>query len=1252
MQDSQALRKQIRNSVYLQEEKAVRELASEQYLSNIQKKSVERTALTLIENCRKDKSRHNMLDAFLMEFGLSNQEGVALMCVAESLLRVPDNKTADRLIAEKIKSGNWVNHVGGSKSIFVNASTWGLMLTGYIVELDNEIQSSTKSWLKQFSAKLGEPIIRKAIFKAMKIMANQYVLGQTIDDAISAKTKKSLFSFDMLGEGSRTENDSINYFEAYSDAIKRIGRFSALGKSVEENDGISVKLSALHNRYEFRHESTVMKKLYQRIKKLCLEAKTFNISLSLDAEESARLDLAMQIFENLSREPELNGWDGLGFVLQSYLKRAPLVLKWLDALASETNQKFMIRLVKGAYWDTEIKRAQEKGLEEYPVYTKKVNTDACYHYCTHLLSLNQGTLYPQFATHNAYTMALIAEIFKNQNFEFQRLHGMGVALFDEMQRVYLPSLKARVYAPVGDHNDLLPYLVRRLLENGANSSFVNRFLDDKEPATKLVEDPIKKISELKEYRNSEIKLPHEIFLNSETKRLNSCGLDTQNFNDFHSIKLIHKQMKNKCFDANSIINGEICYNPRITQKSSFDNREIGSWSSASTKDIRSIAKFCNSSSQEISKKSKLQRIQSLKKMADLLETKALELSYILGVEAGRTIDDALDEVREASDFCRYYARQAEIHSREQFIEKEAIGIFLCISPWNFPLAIFTGQIAAALAMGNIVIAKPAEQTPQIAFRTVELFYASGIPKSALNLLLGDGVMASKLIGSNLNLSGIAFTGSNDTAYEIQLNILKKKDSITFIAETGGQNCMIVDSTALPEQVIDDVLASAFSSAGQRCSSLRVLYLQEEVAEKVIDMLTGALESLEIGDPLDIKTDIGPLIDDHAAKKVRSHIQKMTRSAKLISKKENRGIINKASFVQPHIFELKHISQLSKEIFGPVLHVIRYKQENIEDVINQINSTGYFLTLGVHSRIKAFGDYIFNNTHHGNYYINRDMIGATVGVNPFGGSLLSGTGPKAGGPNYLRAFSKKRLLNKHSLIQEDSYLNKPMLDEQESDNIIDRLLETLDYWSKLSPSQRLETPLSMRMPKSQKNNIEYIKSNIDLPIKLSSPTGESNHLFYASRGIILFLLSPDMNESDVVKNIFLSLVCGCAIILISDKNLSDMCSKIIKDFDVFAKGQKLVIYQDYSQIKSLIQNKNILNIMMDDRLKISSYIKEEFARRKYGILNVINPLDSSQEVNTDWLLGLVLERTKTENLVASGGNTQLFNLSDDSNVIAV
>ena len=1251
MQNTQALRKQIRNSVYLEEEKAVGELASEKYLSNIQKQSVERTALNLIENCRKDKSRHNMLDAFLMEFGLSNQEGVALMCIAESLLRVPDNKTANRLIAEKIKSGNWLNHIGGSKSIFVNASTWGLMLTGYIVELDNEIQSSTKSWLKQFSAKLGEPIIRRAIFKAMKIMANQYVLGQTIDDAISIKSKKSLFSFDMLGEGSRTESDSINYFKAYSNAIKSIGRISDLEKSIEENDGISIKLSALHNRYEFRHKSTVMKKLYKRIKTLCLDAKAFNISLSIDAEESARLDLAMQIFEKLSREPELNGWDGLGFVLQSYLKRAPLVLKWLDALASETNKRFMIRLVKGAYWDTEIKRAQEKGLSEYPVYTRKVNTDACYHYCTHLLSLNQGTLYPQFATHNAYTMALVAEIFKSKNFEFQRLHGMGVALYDETKRLYLPSLKARVYAPVGDHNDLLPYLVRRLLENGANSSFVNRFLDDKEPANTLVQDPIKKISNLKEYRNSEIKLPNEIFLNSEAKRINSCGFDTQNFNDIHSIKLTHKQMKNRSFDANSIVNGEIYINTSVTQKSPLDNREIGSWSPASARDIKSIVKFCNSSAQKISNQLISQRIRSLKKMADLLEKNAFELSYILSVEAGRTIDDALDEVREASDFCRYYACQAETYNQKESPE-EAVGIFLCISPWNFPLAIFTGQIAAALAMGNTVIAKPAAQTPQIASRAIELFHSSGIPKCALNLFLGDGVMTSKLIGSNLNLSGIAFTGSNDTAYKIQANILKKKNPIAFIAETGGQNCMVVDSTALPEQVVDDVIASAFSSAGQRCSSLRVLYLQEEVAVKIIDMLAGALESLEIGDPLDIKTDIGPLIDDHAAKKVRSHIRRMTRSAKLISKKENREIFNKAAFVKPHIFELHHISELTKEIFGPVLHVIRYKQENIEDVINQINSTGYFLTLGVHSRIKAFGDYIFHNTYHGNFYINRDIIGATVGVNPFGGSLLSGTGPKAGGPNYLRAFSKKRLTNKNYLIQEGHYLKNPVLNIQNADNIIDELRESLAYWRKLSPSRRLETPLSLRMPQAQKNNVEYIKSNIELPVKLTSPTGESNHLFYASRGIILFILSPGMNESDVVKNIFLSLICGCAIILMSDKHLSDMCSKITKDFDVFANGKKLVIHQEYSQMKSLIRNRNLLNIMMDNRLKISRYVRDEFAKRKHGILNIINPLDHSQEVTIDWLLGLVLERTKTENLVASGGNTQLFNLTDDSEAISV
>ena len=1243
MLKSEKIKNKIRNEVYLDENEIIGKLLQESYLSSKQKTSIKRIATHLISECRLEKSKHSMLDAFLMEFGLSNQEGVALMCIAESLLRVPDKLTADRLIAEKIKSGDWLTHLGNSKSIFVNASTWGLMLTGYVVELDDAIQTSTSSWLKRFSSKLGEPIVRKAVSKAMKIMANQYVIGQTIDKALKSKTASDIFSYDMLGEGSRTETDSIRYFNSYKNAIEKIGVTSNQNESVILNDGISVKLSALHNRYEAKQETSIFTKLYPRIKTLCLLAKNYNIGLTIDAEESERLDLAMAIFEKLASERELRNWNGLGFVLQAYLKRAPKVIDWLNALAIETQSYFMVRLVKGAYWDTEIKRAQEKGLKDYPVFTRKENTDICYNHCVYLLSIYQSNLYAQFATHNAYSMALITEIFKEQNFEYQRLHGMGEALHTQMHELKYSKAKTRVYAPVGNHNDLLPYLVRRLLENGANSSFVNRFLDEKEPIHKLTQHPSEKVSKYKSFRNNSIQLPKELFLKSGDGWLNSCGVDSQNSNEIKLIESNYNQMREKQYEAHSLLAGKKICNKSRVQRNPYNSQKIGSWSAATEHDIAKLIKFLNKNKPNQISWPLCERTEALTTLASLIEKNVFELAWLLSIEAGRTIEDAISEIREAADFCRYYAGCATKLVSENQIEETAGGIFLCISPWNFPLAIFVGQVVAALVSGNVVIAKPAEQTPLIAYKAVELFYKSGVPSSVLNLLLADGLTTSKLIESDLQLGGVAFTGSNSTAYKIQTSIANRSDRVSFIAETGGQNCMVVDSSALPEQVVDDVIISAFSSAGQRCSSLRVLFLQEETADNIIEMLTGALESLELGDPTHIKTDIGPLIDTNAIEKVNEHIHRMKKDAKLIAKKDITKSQKSKLTLSPHIFEIKNINQLREEIFGPVLHIIRYKQQEIDSVVNQINSTGYFLTLGVHSRIKAFSDFIFKRTRHGNFYLNRNMIGANVGVNPFGGSMLSGTGPKAGGPNYLFGFSKLQM-NQDSKITYEKDTNTNFEKITATTNLVHNEIEILSSfqkWRDYSIDERLNTSLRYKTSCTQ---IKRIKSLIELPIELSSPTGEANSLSYEPRGIIIFIPSNEMKEKTIIKNISTALICGCAIVLISNKKTFGLCSKIIEDFDLKDRGLQLVSHYDLSQLQFLLKNKYLHNVLIEESHVKLKYIEREFSQRCHGILNIIKPIESLGQINLNWLMGLVIERTKTENLVASGGNTQLFNLN--------
>ena len=1081
------IRDQIRQTTHEDEQLCVERLLAEKSVAEDSQQKAVLIARELVTQCRKQHNHEGTLEAFLHEFGLSNNEGVALMCLAEALLRIPDESTADKFIAEKIQEGNWESHLGHSDSLFVNASIWGLVLTGKIFPselkpltseiLEPEITDDTQGWLKNLRTRLGETVVRKAVLQAMRIMGSQYVLNSTIEKAIAENppsdstlddtTGNKLFSFDMLGEGARTEKDALRYFEAYANAIDTIGQ-KTISQSNPAGDvysanGISVKLSALYPRYEYSQRESVLSTLLPRIKKLALAAKHYSIGLSIDAEEARRLDLSLDIFESLAKDPDLAGWQGLGFVLQAYQKRAPLVAHWLIKLAEETERCLMVRLVKGAYWDAEIKYAQEQGMPDYPVFTRKVNTDLCYQHCAQLLLSAPKAIYPQFATHNAHTIALILTMAEKSKFEFQRLHGMGELLYQTLFQylkqnqsaapsVNTPPIRIppiRIYAPIGQHRELLPYLVRRLLENGANSSFVNRFLDEKMPVESLIQNIESQVLKATPYRHKQIPVPSDLYYQDGTQRQNSPGID---LNNPTSVKPLLKSMATAIqqpLTGCSIVGGNSLLKvPNLSEQTveqatndllpitspSNRSKTIGYYHPANNKDIGEAFSLAHSAQPEWDALGGEHRAILLNKMADALEQEMPTLMSIIVAEAGRTIADALAEVRETIDFCRYYAEQAIKHfstpislpgptGEQNQLSLHGRGVFLCISPWNFPLAIFTGQIAAALAAGNSVIAKPASSTPLIATYAVRLFHKAGIPVNNLHLVIVSGRLSSELMLTNKHLSGVVFTGSNDTAKHIQLQLAQRPGAILpLIAETGGQNVMIADSTALPEQLVDDVIQSAFFSAGQRCSALRVLFLQEDIADDILTMLAGSLETYQLGDPAKLSTDIGPVIDERAQQHLLQHIENMMVEGHLVSKLslphelENslsrsslsrKNELKNGSFVTPHIFEISSLDQLPEEVFGPVLHVIRYRADELNHVLTQINKNGYGLTLGVHSRIQAFADYIFNHTMVGNTYINRNMVGAVIGTNPFGGCRLSGTGPKAGGPHYLLRFSTEK-----------------------------------------------------------------------------------------------------------------------------------------------------------------------------------------------------------------------------------------------------
>lgn len=968
-------------------------------------KQIHDRARALVSQVRAKRLQESGIDAFLTQYDLSSEEGISLMCMAEALLRIPDKSTVDALIKDKLTTADWQKHIGASESSFVNAATWGLSLTRKLLPTNNDEKANI---FKRMLTRTSEPVIRNAIRTAMKILGGQFVMGQTIEKAISRarefEKKGYYYSYDMLGEAAYTMSDAEYYYQAYLGAIEALAKHPR--RDLITGPSISVKLSALYPRYESKKLDDVLANMMPKLRMLVKKAREIDVSITIDAEESERLEISLILFKELFYDESTKDWPGLGLALQAYQKRAMDVLELLKSFSEERGKKISIRLVKGAYWDTEIKRAQVMGLPGYPVFTRKVATDVNYLACAKTMLASADNFYCQFATHNAHTVASILQFADKQNFEFQCLHGMGETLYDDLVK---QGHKCRIYAPVGSHEHLLAYLVRRLLENGANTSFVNQIADESIDINELIEDPIMRLSSVNHTPHPRIPLPKSIYGDRE----NSKGVDIGTFKVLDDIAKVY---------ANEFRPQEIG-GERLEVTSPIDGALVGYVAQTDPDKINDILDKAAKAQRNWANEAYTKRARILEIAADKLEENTDKFIKLLALEAGKTLDDAIAEIREAVDFCRYYALQAREMGpvtlkgptgEENILSYEARGIIVCISPWNFPLAIFTGQVVAALVTGNAVLAKSANQTPLVARAMCQLLHEAGVPKNALVQLAISGRKVSEHILPDSRIAGVMVTGSTETARAINQTLAARDGAIVpLIAETGGQNAMIVDSTALPEQVVRDVIMSAFKSAGQRCSALRVLFLQEDVADKMLEMIIGSMAVQKVGSPLDITTDIGPVIDEQAANELRAHIDKMKLDAKYLAHiKAPDG----ACYVSPHLFEIDNINVLENEVFGPVLHVVRYKADELAQVVKQINSTGFGLTFGVHTRVNTVSASLAKMVHAGNVYINRNMIGAVVGVQPFGGQGLSGTGPKAGGPNYLKRLVHEKVVSTDTTAQ--------------------------------------------------------------------------------------------------------------------------------------------------------------------------------------------------------------------------------------------
>ncbi|MDP0359220.1 bifunctional proline dehydrogenase/L-glutamate gamma-semialdehyde dehydrogenase PutA [Glaesserella parasuis] len=1149
----------------------------------------------LVEKVRNARQKASGVDALMHEFSLSSEEGVALMCLAEALLRIPDKATADKLIRDKIAKGDWRSHVGNSPSLFVNAAAWGLVVTGKLVATHSE--SSLASSLSRLIQKGGEPLIRKGVDVAMRLLGKQFVTGETIQQAIKNGEKRFAmgyrYSYDMLGEAAFTEQDAKRYYDDYVASIHAVGAVSR-GLGVYKSSGVSVKLSAIHPRYSLAQHKRVIDELYPRLKDLFLLAKQYDIGLNIDAEEADRLELSLDLMDRLIADPDLADFAGIGFVVQTYQKRCPYVIDYLIEKARANHRKLMIRLVKGAYWDSEVKRAQADGAEGYPVFSRKVHTDLNYVVCAKKLLSAQDVIYPQFATHNAQTLSTIYHLAQGKHFEFQCLHGMGETLYDEVVGSHNLNVQCRIYAPVGSYQTLLAYLVRRLLENGANSSFVNQIVDENLSIDDLACDPVAKAQITEGTMHPKIPLPVKLFAE---QRQNSKGYDLTDAIHLKTLEAELNQLASRQYRAEPQIAGEKTENLHSRQVHNPANiaEVVGEVIEATENDVAKAFAVAEQFKAEWQNTSPVVRAEALEKMADLMEANMPQLFDLAVREAGKTLNNAIAEVREAVDFCRYYAKEVR-QNPEGY--RNPRGIVVAISPWNFPLAIFVGEVSSALVAGNVVLAKPAEQTSLMAYYAVSLFHQAGIPEQALQCLTGSGKVIGSALVSDPRVNGVIFTGSTDTAKNINRNLQKSAHIVPLIAETGGQNAMIVDSSALAEQVVADILNSAFDSAGQRCSALRVLYLQRDVAEHILTMLKGAMAELKVGRPQNLNTDVGPVIDKVAQERLLNHIDEMKKVAKSCYQVPIDPELSQTGiFVPPTLLEIEHINQLKHEVFGPVLHVIRFDADNLPQVMADINSTGFGLTSGLHSRIDETVDLWLESIYAGNLYVNRNTVGAVVGVQPFGGMGLSGTGPKAGGPLYLQ-----RLVNRCEWTLSGLEGGKPA----DTSGLLTGIQAVLSG-TELQNAQDLIASLSRQSP-------------LGKVFKMQGITGEVNFMQFEARPVIA--IGNGSLEQQIQALI--------AVVVSGSRAAVHSNSPLAKQAQHFAG--LVIISNDFNSLA------NLSSLIVLEPLSLEE--KAHYAERTGAILTYVENLDLALS-----LFPLLHEKAISINTAAAGGNASLMSEMD-------
>lgn len=1208
------------------ETECVEELLLHSEISSELSNKIQALAFDLAHSLRERKSsggKAGIVQGLLQEFSLSSQEGIALMCLAEALLRIPDKATRDLLIRDKINQGNWKEHLGQSQLMFVNAAAWGLMLTGKLMETPQ--QKSLSSLLTGLLARSGRGIIRKAVDVAMRMMGEQFVTGETIDEALKnaerLEEKGFRYSYDMLGEAALTDPDAERYYQDYQQAIHAIGQASQ-DKDVYDGPGISIKLSALHPRYQRAQMDRVHDELYGKMLKLAVLAKQYNIGLNIDAEETDRLEISLQLLERLCFEPQLQDWKGIGFVIQAYQKRCFYVVDYIVDLAKRSQKRLMIRLVKGAYWDSEIKKAQIEGMSDYPVFTRKVHTDLSYIACARKLLAEPDYIYPQFATHNAQTVATIYQLAQPEQYyagqyEFQCLHGMGEPLYENVvgdKSANKLGVPCRIYAPVGNHETLLAYLVRRLLENGANTSFVNRIADKTLNIEDLIENPQQTILKAAQQevmigaKHPHIPYPQDLY----GTRINSSGLDLANDAELSALNEVAASLKNTQFQAAAMgtaftgtdtSNAVQIINPAQHQdvvgtvyEATQEQAEI-----ALTQAVNAQGFWANLPKNE--------RAACLNKAADLMEQRLLTLMVILSREAGKTYANAIAEVREAVDFLRYYAGQMlDLAENTQI---QPLGTVLCISPWNFPLAIFTGQISAALVAGNTVIAKPAEQTPLIAAQAVQILWEAGIPQDVLQLLPGQGESIGAQLSADSRIQGIMFTGSTEVAHILQKTVAERLnqfgESVTLIAETGGQNAMIVDSSALTEQVVLDVVNSAYDSAGQRCSALRVLCVQEDNLDAVRTMLKGAMQQLRVGNPILLKTDIGPVIDAEAQQNIQTHIQQMCSKGHKVHQlmfDQDETELTQGTFIPPTLIELPNLNDLEREVFGPVLHLISYKYGELEQLLEQINSKGYGLTMGLHTRIDETMQTVIARAEVGNLYINRNIVGAVVGVQPFGGEGLSGTGPKAGGPLYIyrlmQQLSEKKLAQPYAMRSDQAPIEHKPVQEFKA------------WASKTFPTISLKAPSQIATGQS---------------FSLQGPTGEENQYMILPRESVLSLAHT---EQDQIQQILAILSVGSRPAVLAENTF------VLKYLQTMPKA----VAARFKVIQDIESGEFDAVLHHGDAAELID-LQKRIAARKGPIVGITHLNSGNHDIPVE---RLVLERAISINTAAAGGNASLMTMS--------